>query len=180
MRWPVSINTFDTAKILDLFYIWYDFMFCIGLLNHIRFFCKSRVGYWTKIYFTEYQSRYIWRISIQTFLSICIFIIWESQCTGADPEILKRGGALCRPIYGWLTKKILGCRWSKKAKKPLETISFGRNISTSIFKFSPFLYTMKPCQLNLIFVMNITQTKFLYWQNVHVWHWIKVNYKRSL
>ena len=25
--------------------------------------------------------------------------------------------------------------------------------------------------------MNITQTNFLYWQNVHIWHLIKFNYK---
>ena len=43
----------------------------------------------------------------------------------------------------WLTKKILSFRWSKKAKITFETISFWQNISISIFKFSPFLYTMK-------------------------------------
>ena len=52
--------------------------------------------------------------------------------------------------HGWPTKKILGFRWSKKAKITLETISFWQNISISIFKFSPFLYTMKACQWNLI------------------------------
>ena len=46
----------------------------------------------------------------------------------------------------WLTKKILGFRWSKKAKITFETISFWQNISISIFKFSPYLYTMKACQ----------------------------------
>ena len=29
-------------------------------------------------------------------------------------------------------------------------------------------------------VMSIAQINFLYWQNVHIWHLIKVNYKRSL
>ena len=43
--------------------------------------------------------------------------------TGADQEILKRGGVLCRPP--WLVdEKILGLRWFKKAKITLETISF--------------------------------------------------------
>ena len=28
--------------------------------------------------------------------------------------------------------------------------------------------------------MSVSQLKFLYWQNVHRWHFIKVNYKRSL
>ena len=49
-----------------------------------------------------------------------------------------------------------------------------RNISISIFNFSPFLYSMKACQWNLILVMNITQTNFLSWQIVHIWRLIKV------
>ena len=48
------------------------------------------------------------------------------------------------------TKKILGFRWSKKAKITLKTISFRQNISSSFFKFSPFLCTMKACLWNLI------------------------------
>ena len=59
---------------------------------------------------------------------------------GADPEISKRDGALCRPPQ--LTKKLLGRRCSKKTKLMLETISFWQNISIIIFKFSPFLYTI--------------------------------------
>ena len=65
--------------------------------------------------------------------------------TGADREVAVNDGN-----HGWPTKKILGFRWSKKAKITLETISFWQNISISIFKFSPFLYTMKACQWNLI------------------------------
>ena len=48
--------------------------------------------------------------------------------------------------HGWPTKKMLGFRWSKKAKITLETISFWQIIFISIFRFSPFLYTMKACQ----------------------------------
>ena len=33
---------------------------------------------------------------------------------------------------------------------------------------------------NRLVMKNITQTNFLYWQNVHIWRLIKVNYKRSL
>ena len=77
--------------------------------------------------------------------------------------------------HGWPTKKILDFRWSKKAKITLEAISFWRNISISIFKFSRFLYTMKAYQWDLILVLNIT-----HWQNVYAWRLIKVNYKRSL
>ena len=39
------------------------------------------------------------------------------------------------------TKKNLGFTWSKKAKITLETLSFWQNISISVFKFSPSLYT---------------------------------------
>ena len=44
-------------------------------------------------------------------------------------------------VTGWPTKKILGFKWSKKAKITLETLSFWQNISISVFKFSPSLYT---------------------------------------
>ena len=52
--------------------------------------------------------------------------------------------------HGWPTKKILGFRWSKKAKITLEIISFWQNISISIFKFSLFLCAIKAGQWNLI------------------------------
>ena len=53
-------------------------------------------------------------------------------------------------------KEILGLRWSKKAKITLETISFRRNVSVTIFKFSPiFIYNeslpMKSYQLFQIY-----------------------------
>ena len=48
--------------------------------------------------------------------------------------------------HGFPKKRILGFRPSKKAKTTSGTISFWQNISISIFKFSPFLYTMKACQ----------------------------------
>ena len=50
-----------------------------------------------------------------------------------------KGGALYVGHHGWPAKKRLGFRWSKKAEITLETISFGQNISISIFKFSSFL-----------------------------------------
>ena len=43
--------------------------------------------------------------------------------SGVDPEILK-GGALYVSYHGWPTKKLLGFKWSKKAKITLETKSF--------------------------------------------------------
>ena len=58
--------------------------------------------------------------------------------TGADPEILKKGGcSMLATMVGW--QKKLGFRWSKKAEITLETIGFWQNIYISIFKFSPFL-----------------------------------------
>ena len=42
--------------------------------------------------------------------------------------------------HGWLTKKILGFRWSKKAKTMLETKVFGE---TFLSVFSNFLHLMK-------------------------------------
>ena len=41
-------------------------------------------------------------------------------------------------------------KFSKRAKRTLETIRFWQDISISIFKFSSFLYTMKACGWNLI------------------------------
>ena len=61
-----------------------------------------------------------------------------------------KGVALYIGQHGWCTKKILGFRWSEKAKIMLETISFQQNISISIFKFSSFFYKMKACQWNLM------------------------------
>ena len=54
---------------------------------------------------------------------------------GQIDRFLKWGvGALCR------NKKILGFRWwSKKVEIMLEIVSFGQNVSGSIFSFSRFL-----------------------------------------
>ena len=41
--------------------------------------------------------------------------------------------------HGWPTKKILGLRWFEKVKITLVT-NFWRNISISIFKFSPIIF----------------------------------------
>ena len=62
------------------------------------------------------------------------------------PFVYQVAGGLRDVEKGWLTKKILGFTLSKKAKITLETISFGQNIYISVFKFFPFLYTMKACQ----------------------------------
>ena len=58
----------------------------------------------------------------------------------------EKGMALYVSHHGWPTKKVFGFRWSKKVKITLKTISSWQNISISILKFSPFLYTMKACE----------------------------------
>ena len=55
-------------------------------------------------------------------------------------QIFSKGVVLYVGHYSWPTNKILGFRWSQKAKT-----SFCQNISINIFKFSPFLYIMKAC-----------------------------------
>ena len=75
--------------------------------------------------------------------------IFGLPCSGADPEISQRG-AFYVDHHGCTMEKILGFRLSKKAKITLETISFWQNISISIFKISPLLYTMKAGRWNLI------------------------------
>ena len=59
---------------------------------------------------------------------------------GAEPEIFEMEGALC-----WS-----GFTWYKKAKITLECKTLWRNISISVFKFSPFLHTMKAYRRNLL------------------------------
>ena len=76
--------------------------------------------------------------SISKFLKL--FTRLTKGDTGADPEILKRGwgwGALYVGHHGWPTKKVLGFRWSKKAKITLETIAFGEIF---LSPFSSFLH----------------------------------------
>ena len=70
---------------------------------------------------------------------------------GADPEILKKG-ALKVGHHGWPTKKILGFRWSKKAKINWQYISI------SIFKFSPFLCTIEAYRWNLFNFSKFTNS----------------------
>ena len=82
----------------------------------------------------------------KTFTSICADL---HHNIGAVQKFWK-GLKLYVGHCGWPTSKILGFRWSKKAKITLETMCFWQNISISIFKFSPFLYTMKACQWNII------------------------------
>ena len=74
---------------------------------------------------------------IQTIFSLTIQRFWKGVVLYVSHNV-------------WPTKKILGFWWSNKAEITLGTIRFWQNISISIIKFSPFLYTMKACQWNLI------------------------------
>ena len=53
---------------------------------------------------------------------------------------------------------LLVFRWSKKAKITSETISFLKNISFSMFKFSTSLHIMKVCRWNLNNFSKFTNT----------------------
>ena len=63
--------------------------------------------------------------------------MWKiARISGADLEILKKGGALCRPP--WLAdEKKLGFRWSKKVKITLKLYVFGKIFLSA---FSSFLH----------------------------------------
>ena len=87
------------------------------------------------------------------FISIiCLTILWKLA------RRYRVQYAFLKCFSQWDTKQtrkltryfVLGFRWSKRAKITLETISFWQNISISIFKLSPFFYTVKVCQWNLI------------------------------
>ena len=65
----------------------------------------------------------------------CHFLFWYQ---GQIQRFWKSG--LYVGHQDWPTKKILGFRWSKKTKITLKAISFWRNISISVFKFSPFIF----------------------------------------
>ena len=73
------------------------------------------------------------------FQSIFPFLMTMLRLQGRIQRFWK-GVALCVGHHVWPTKKILGLRWSKKAKIMIEAIDFWKNISISIIKFSLFLY----------------------------------------
>ena len=77
--------------------------------------------------------------------------------SGADLGILKRvgGGSLYVSHHGWVTKKILDCRWSKKIKITLQIITFCRNIPISISEFSNFYIQWKLANATLSIFQNL-------------------------
>ena len=134
----------DSSEIMDLT------VHEVFLISFVSFDISS---FW--ICFPNYQvlTSYNIFINIQLcsrskFLIIAFWLIMVSSATygynarfpaeaGADPKILKRGGVLYVGHHGWPTNKVLGFRWSKKAKKILETKAFGE---TFLLVFSNFLH----------------------------------------
>ena len=71
----------------------------------------------------------------------------------AQGQIQRSGkqGALYVNHHGWPTKKIVGFRWSKKAKITLETMTPWQNISIIFFNFSPMRKeTLRKAELCLV------------------------------
>ena len=102
---------------------------------------------YTMILQEEYFSRYVLltdQISLSGYL---YFLRYWVICRGGARDLEK--GALYVGHHGWPAEKVLGFRWSKKAKITYETISFWQNISISIFKFAPFLHAIKAWWWNL-------------------------------
>ena len=64
-------------------------------------------------------------------------------------------------------KKVLDFRWSKNAKITLKTISFWRNISISVFRFSPVLHIIKTWWWNLINFSDFTNAFIRKEKNTH-------------
>ena len=76
---------------------------------------------------------------------------------GGSRNFQKGGGELYVRHHGWLTKKILGFRWSKKAKITLKNV-FGE-IFLSVFLNCLYFYILwKPCRWNLINFSKFTNT----------------------
>ena len=140
---------------------------------------RSRFFFWKSIYLKDYWivislTQMLLSASLELFYyiesnsndKICLLLeldkdmqkflpwyqVWFWKCCilQGQIQIFRKRGIFYVGHNGCPMKKILGSRWSKKAKITLETISFSQNISFSIFKFSPFLYTMKAFQWNLI------------------------------
>ena len=94
---------------------------------------------------TNSTAQRLWK-NILVFISLrCLLCKYQGRI-----QRFRKGLALYAGHHSWLTNEILGFRRSKRAKITLETIKCWQNISISIFKFSPFLYTMKACQWNLV------------------------------
>ena len=96
------------------------------------------------------QSKSLIALFIRSALAFSHFQVNVHMQVQGRIQRFWKGLALYVIHHGWPMKKILCFRWSKKAKIKLETISFWQNISISIFKFSPSLYTMKAGQWNII------------------------------
>ena len=76
---------------------------------------------------------------------------------GGPRNFQKGGGELYVRHHGWLTKKILGFRWSKKAKITLKNV-FGEMFLSVFLNCLYFYILWKPCRWNLINFSKFTNT----------------------
>ena len=108
----------------------------IGTTQKMKFAIKD---FSSKCYqIRRYLRIWSYLLEISLMENFIFWAVWETWFPGADSEILKKG-VLYVGHHGWMTKKILDFRWSKTVKIMLETISFWRNTSFIIFKFSVFI-----------------------------------------
>ena len=122
-------------------------VFCT-LIHWYNIYIYIYISY-LSIYLSIYQSIYLsiyLSIYVPIYLSMYLSIYLSIQ---GQIQRFWKGVVLYVGHHGWLMKKILGLRWSKKTKITLEIITFWQKISISVFKLCPFLCTMKACQWNL-------------------------------
>ena len=80
-------------------------------------------------------------------------------------------GALYVSHHGCPTNKILGFRWSKKAKITLKPKSFWRSISASIFEFFAFLHIIQASIFEFYPFLHIIQASiFEFYPFLHIIH----------
>ena len=135
------------AKFSDFYYMCsvlpYSYSVIFFVFSLILFLFSQHICIQSHFIYIQSTYKYsVWSyVCIQSHL-ICI----QSDNRGGFTDFKRgrgwgggKGGALYVGHHVWPAKKMLGFRRSKMAEVPLETISFWQNISTSVFKFSPFL-----------------------------------------
>ena len=122
-------------------------MFCFKVLCYLQFLentnrTKSLLIFNNPILSAKTVTIFRWdRILLFNFTLPFYNVVVSIRLLQPRIQIFWKKVVLYVGHHGWSTKKILGFRWSKKAKITFWTISFWQNTSTSIFKFSPsFIY----------------------------------------
>ena len=110
------------------------------------------IPYWNNV---ETNEKYTWCVCGEgnDLLFMNVFFIsnfsYRPSASGRGSRVSEKW-VYSASHHGWSIKKVLGFRWSKKAKTTLQLLKFSQNISISIFKFSPFLHIIKAWWWNLI------------------------------